>query len=261
MPKSIHLVNMAKNLFKEQRDYTRTYLLPLLKTHLGDLGNMSILEVGCAEAGLIQSFREEGIEVEGVEIVEGRAKVGMEKIPEARILVGDITDEGLVSTLGKTYDLIIMRDVIEHVPKREKAFEMLDRLLKPGGHLYISFPGRYSPYAGHQQNCKSFLKYIPYLHLLNKRLLDWLGRVNNEPQKRMDIIKENWRIGLSYAAFRKHVRAIGLRPVRTDLYLIRPVYLFRFNKKWLKAIRTIKVPVVQEIFAMGVEALLVKPNK
>ncbi len=42
------------------------------------------------------------------------------------------------------FDLIILQDVIEHVPGIEKLLAEVLRVLKQGGHIYISTPNRYS---------------------------------------------------------------------------------------------------------------------
>ena len=59
-----------------------------------------------------------------------------------------------------------MRDVIEHVFDQESAMKNIKELLKPEGKLFISFPPKYSPFAGHQQNSSRTLSKLPFLHLL-----------------------------------------------------------------------------------------------
>jgi ubiquinone/menaquinone biosynthesis C-methylase UbiE len=44
----------------------------------------------------------------------------------------------------KLFDLIIMQDVIEHLPSAEKTFTEVKRILKTGGLIYLSTPNKFS---------------------------------------------------------------------------------------------------------------------
>ena len=70
------------------------------------------------------------------------------------------------SKLNVSYDLIIIRDVIEHIANKEIALKNLATMLKAGGEIFMSFPPKYCAYAGHQQTANSLLAKIPYIHLL-----------------------------------------------------------------------------------------------
>ena len=75
------------------------------------------------------------------------------------------------------YDLIIMVDVIEHIELPSVALDRIYDLLKPGGYLYITFPPKESPYAGHQQHHK-LLKYIPWISLLPENIIRLFGNTD-----------------------------------------------------------------------------------
>ena len=42
-----------------------------------------------------------------------------------------------------TYDIIIIRDVIEHIPEQELALKNIYDLLSIGGKLFMSFPPKF----------------------------------------------------------------------------------------------------------------------
>ncbi|PKL81879.1 MAG: hypothetical protein CVV24_12945 [Ignavibacteriae bacterium HGW-Ignavibacteriae-3] len=149
---------MPEKHFYEQEKYTQDYLLPYFLNVIPDFKKKSILEVGCAEGGLLTSLQTLGIKVCGVEISPDRAALAREKNNSLKIIVGDITDPALPGILNEKFDLIIMREVIEHIYDKEAAFNNLDKLLNTNGFFYISFPTKRSPFAGHQQIGKSFLK-------------------------------------------------------------------------------------------------------
>lgn len=57
----------------------------------------------------------------------------------------DTADLGI---LGQ-YDLVICSNVLEHIPSPDLLIGFIDRLLKPGGRLYLSWTNWLSPWGGH----------------------------------------------------------------------------------------------------------------
>jgi SAM-dependent methyltransferase len=145
-----------------------------------------------------------------------------------------------------------MRDVIEHVADRDAAFRNLHRLLDPGGFLYVSFPPRWSPFAGHHQNGVSALRRVPWLHLLPPAVLRALGRRFGEAPHVVDQASRNFRTGLGVSAFRALARRHGFSPLVWELFWIRPAFLARFG---LRPRRFPDIPWIREA-ALGCEALL-----
>ena len=162
-----------------------------------------------------------------------------------------------IAKIKSRFDVIVMRDTIEHIPDRNSAFENISSLLKPGGYLYITFPTRFSGFAGHQQNCKSFIKFVPYLHYLPAFVLKPIGKILGESSELIEEILHNYKIGLSMRAFEKYYKKFKFVPVVKDLFFSRPIFNIRYN------IRTIRFPnliVLRELFGFGCEYLLRKEN-
>lgn len=68
-------------------------------------------------------------------------------------------------TLPK-FDLVVMRDTIEHIPNQKKFLEELKKFLKPNAKVFLAFPPWRMSFGGHQQVCESkFLRLLPYFHL------------------------------------------------------------------------------------------------
>ncbi|MBW6458736.1 MAG: class I SAM-dependent methyltransferase, partial [FCB group bacterium] len=114
---------MAEKHYFEQVRHTKEYLLPYFRKHIPDFNDLRILEVGCAEGGGVKVFHDLGMRVTGAELAPDRVAIAKDKHPELDIRVMDITDRGIIDQLEK-YDLIILRDVIEHVPDRKTAFSV-----------------------------------------------------------------------------------------------------------------------------------------
>ncbi|KAF0139141.1 MAG: 3-demethylubiquinone-9 3-methyltransferase, partial [Stygiobacter sp.] len=119
---------MAEKHFYEQIEYTKKYLIPYFQKQIPEFHKLSVLEVGCAEGGLLEVFMELGMDVCGIEISQERADIAKEKNPKLNIIVGDIMDEKLTEKVGKKFDFVIMREVIEHIPDKYAAFRNLDLL-------------------------------------------------------------------------------------------------------------------------------------
>ena len=247
---------MAEKHFEEQRKHTTDYLLPYFRKHIGsEFESFRVLEVGCAEGGFLDVLHQNGIAGTGLEIEAGRVNIAMGKNPHLKIAVGDISNAGTLTDIGADFDLIVMRDVIEHVPERAATFQNLNHLLKPDGYLYITFPPRFSPFAGHQQHGRTILGKTPYLQLIPAPLLRLLGKSIHEKPQVIETTIKNMKIGLSIRQFKRIFREAGLIMIRKELFLIRPAFQTRYG---LKPRRLPDIPVLNELFCMGCECLLQK---
>ncbi|MDZ7270826.1 MAG: class I SAM-dependent methyltransferase [candidate division KSB1 bacterium] len=243
---------MAEKHFYEQRAFAERYLVPFFQKHVPGFSQARVLEVGCAEAGFLDVLYGLGIQGVGLELSPARVALAKAKNPGLEVVIGDITEPACVNAVGDNFDLVVMRDVMEHVVDRVAAMQNVRRLLKTGGYFYVSFPPKYSPFAGHQQVGRSVLRLVPYLHLLPAPLLRRLGRLAGEAEYQIANIIANRRHGLSIASFERLCREHGLRPVVRELFLARPVYRVRFG---IPCIRLPNLPGMRELLTLGYEAL------
>ena len=249
---------MVDNYFTEQQQHTEQYLLPYFDKHIPDFRNKTVLEIGCAEAGLLNVLHGLGMHVRGVELLKERAAIANEVNPDLVVHVADATDPRLPEIVGETFDIIIMRETLEHIPDRIPLFNNIDRLLKPGGFYYVTFPPYFSPFAGHQQGGTTFLRRVPWLHFLPGFVLRPLGKLFKEKDWLIDFVLVNRRDGISIAKFEQLCRRYRLEPVVKELFFTRPVYQVRFN---MKTRRFPNIPIIREFLALGCECLLRKNDK
>jgi 2-polyprenyl-3-methyl-5-hydroxy-6-metoxy-1,4-benzoquinol methylase len=249
---------MAEKHFYEQKIFSADYLIPFFEKNLPGFKKMKVLEVGCAEGGFLEEMQAQGVKITGLELLQSRIDIALKKNPKLNIICGDITDAHIDKKTGSGFNLIVMRDTIEHIPDRNATFSNLHKLLLDDGFLFITFPPRFSAFAGHQQNCKSFIKFFPYLHYLPAFLLKGIGKVLKEDEKLMAEIAYNYKIGLSISKFESYYRQFGFKAVLKDLFFSRPVFKIRYG---LKTMRFPNIPVVREFMANGCEYLLQKTGK
>ncbi|OGU62678.1 MAG: hypothetical protein A2V66_04305 [Ignavibacteria bacterium RBG_13_36_8] len=249
---------MLEKFYNEQVSYSRKYLIPFLKRNIPNFNFLSILEIGCAEAGFLSVLQQEGIECEGIELNERRAKVAVEKNPNLKIIIGDISGENILEKIGRQYDLIIVREVIEHIQNKDTTFRNLCELLKPNGYLFITFPPKYSPFAGHQQVGRTFLRKLPYIHLFPESLLKILEKTLNENPGYADHLQLHFKTGISIYRFKKFLQKYGFIAIKKQFFIFRPIYKLRYG---LPIIKIPNIWILREFICFGCESLLTKQQK
>jgi 2-polyprenyl-3-methyl-5-hydroxy-6-metoxy-1,4-benzoquinol methylase len=94
---------------------------------------ISVLDIGCGRALLLQEFDKLGADCIGIE----RSEFPGTSLHEIDIHVGALDDCELS---GKRFDIIILWHVLEHITGLGALLEELPRHLNPGGMLVISVP-------------------------------------------------------------------------------------------------------------------------
>jgi 2-polyprenyl-3-methyl-5-hydroxy-6-metoxy-1,4-benzoquinol methylase len=248
---------MAEKHFYEQKKYTKEYLLPYFQKYIPEFHKKKVLEIGCAEGGLLDALNGIGMDVTGIELSEERANISKEKNPSLKVYVGDITNPKLTDSISETFDMIVMREVIEHLPDKQTAFNNIDKLLKDNGYIFISFPPKRSPFAGHQQIGQSILKAMPYLHTLPKTVLKHITNLFGEAPGYADEIKLHYSTGCTIHRFEFLCLLKRFISIKKDLFLFRPIYAQRFG---LPTVKLPSIPFLREYISFGCETLLQKKS-
>ena len=96
----------------------------------------NILDVGCGTGGNLGLLAQFG-NAHGVELDDGAAALARER-GIGQIKKGALPDA--IPFAGKSFDLAVMLDVLEHIDDDEASLAALGRLLKPRGYLLITVP-------------------------------------------------------------------------------------------------------------------------
>jgi len=135
----------------DQTQYTEVYASPTeagvkanihqyeswnyIKERLREPGVM--MDIGCGNAALLFFARNDGWKVRGLELSEETAKSIKDDTGIDVAVANFLSYEG--DDLG-TYDLVVLRHVLEHLPDSILAMTQINRLLKTGGHALLEFP-------------------------------------------------------------------------------------------------------------------------
>lgn len=218
---------------------TRKSIMPFVVPELAvDLAEAQVLELGCGEGGNLRPFAEAGARCVGIDlnakkIAEGRELMAdMVALGRMELFAEDIFNPEIEKQFTGRFDLIILKDVIEHIPNKEKALRQMRQFLKEDGLLFIGWPPWRMPFGGHQQIAQSkLLKKLPWFHLLPKGAYVALLKAFKEPQAVVEELAEIHDFKVSIAAMNRLYKASGFRMQRELHYLINPIYEHKFGLK------------------------------
>lgn len=95
-----------------------------------------VLDVGCNSGELMLMLKEaKGCDVTGIDLSETALKIAKEK--DLDVFYADAED---IPFRNKTFDVVIVREVLSHILDPQKALKEIRRVLKPGGFLLGSTP-------------------------------------------------------------------------------------------------------------------------
>ena len=148
----------ARRRIRSEQDYFsfEKYQGSLLVRYLHSKGvpvdQSDALDIGCGFGGYTTALQEAGSRAIGLDLNLVRI---------SRLAVKVAGDALCLPFPSESFTTVICSSLIEHVPDPLQLLFEVDRILKPNGYLYLSFPPFYSPAGGHQ--------FAPF-HYLGERL-------------------------------------------------------------------------------------------
>lgn len=253
-----------KRYFQIQYENAVAHVLPFIEHSFLIKSHMRVLEIGAGEGGVLRAFTERGCKAVGVELdplrVEWACGFLWEEIGRGQLFYveKDIYKTDLINELKGGFDIILLKDVIEHLHDQPKLFRLLHTLLNPGGVIFFGFPPWQMPFGGHQQIAHSFLSRLPYIHLLPRPLYKGLLKLNNEP---VDELLEIRQTRISIEKFESICYDTGYQILHQLHFLINPIYQWKFGWKVRKQFTWLsKIPWLRNYFTSCVY-YLIQPHK
>lgn len=245
--------------FDLQKTNTEKYIIPFIEKFKKIDSSLKVLEIGCRDGGVLYPFFERGCTIIGVDLSENIINRTKQRYAEgvalgkAFFFAKDIHD----FDTDIKYDIVIIKDVIEHVYNHDKLIKKLKTLITTNGVIYFGYPPWQNPFGGHQQVANNkILSIIPYYHLLPNFL--YYGILKLFKEKSFKFLKETKETRITIEKFRKLISINNLKIYCEDLYLINPMYEAKFGLKPRKQLKIInKIPYLRNYFTTTCDCLVV----
>ena len=223
--------------FEMQYLTARDYVIPFIENTKKVEAGLRVLEIGCAEAGVLKAFRERGCHCTGIELSTKRLETAraihesLEMEAPIEFVSSNIYDIDPDRDMPDRFDIIILKDVIEHIPDQGRFIPTLRPFLKPGGVVFFGFPPWYMPFGGHQQVANNkVMRSLPYYHILPTGIYRGLLKAFGESDQTVSELMEVKETGISIERFERIVKRSGMRITHKKSWLLNPIYKYKFGK-------------------------------
>jgi SAM-dependent methyltransferase len=223
-------------MVRQQRENASMYVMPFIQTTLQIQAGLKVLEIGCGEGGVLKPFYDKGCKCVGVDldpirIVRANDVFATEAASgNFSITLENIYDNGFKTKYANYFDVIMLKDVIEHIHNQEKFIPYLHELLVPKGQVFFGFPPWYMPFGGHQQLLKSkWASKLPYYHLLPRFMYKGIMKISGADDGVIEELLEIRDTQISIERFEKIVNSSSFKIVNKQWFLINPIYKYKFG--------------------------------
>lgn len=224
----------------------------------------AVADIGCGEAGVLEAFVQAGaVNALGTDIVEYRLGKAQEiadllhiplTLSKHDILFSEPKDEW-----RNAYQLVLLRDVIEHLDDATLALKNIRKILAPGGCIHITFPPYSSPFGGHQQLLENAWGVFPYLHMLPKALFVKIARTGKQEANAVEV-ERLATIRFSAQKMLKAARDAGYEVIDEEYYLLRPVFKMKFGLPAIRITALKRLPFIKSLFSLEAAYVLRLPS-
>ncbi|MBI2794942.1 MAG: class I SAM-dependent methyltransferase [Ignavibacteria bacterium] len=231
---SMDLHARTKRNFRMQYRLATHTLIPWLDALNILRGHAAVCEIGCGEGGVVSAFAQRGASFAlGTDIMGALLDQISSPLAEKlglRVTFAhhDVIGAFIPDVWLHRFDVVVLRDVIEHLDNPEQALRNIHRLVAPGGTLLITFPPYTSPFGGHQQLLGTFAGSIPFVHLLPTAIFNAIVE-RGDPMNR-DEVKRLHSIRCSADRIMQAAKNEGFNIIDEKYYGLRPVFRWKYNK-------------------------------
>ena len=162
-----------------------------------DVQEITVLDCGCGTGQYMEALLQLGANAYGVEYDGAKVAAFQNGHPRfaRRVQTGDIES---MEFPDASFDLVLLNEVLEHVPNENQALQEIYRVLKPGGMLIIFAPNRMYPFETHSVVVKYgnlrlpiYFPFIPYIPLwVGQRIFRYIAR-NYWPYQLRQLVRAN----------------------------------------------------------------------
>jgi 2-polyprenyl-3-methyl-5-hydroxy-6-metoxy-1,4-benzoquinol methylase len=178
------------------------------------------LDIGAGGGYLMECVSEAGAEAFGLEISPHYASRCQQKFP-GQFFLGDLFSANFSD---EKFDIIFMTDVLEHLAEPVRVMREVERILKPGGYLFLISPDTDS-WTRKIMRSSWFQYKHEHVMLYNRKSLEVLLKKNELELQLFLPNKKRFNLNYYAAYFQKY-----------SLFGLEKIFLFLFNyfPKWLR---------------------------
>jgi len=133
----MNYVDMADDVYTQEEAGRRRSADSILK-YLAKINKKGrILDVGCATGFLLDQARQQGWEVYGVELSAWAVDYAKNKLQLPNITQGSLQEANYPANF---FDVVVLKDVIEHLTDPKETLEQIRHILKPAGIMCCNTP-------------------------------------------------------------------------------------------------------------------------
>lgn len=162
--------------YREFQAFQAGQLLGYLSRHGVVVDGRVLLDMGSGIAGYSREFARRGARVISADLIlPNYPPIERMSLLQANAMAMPLRDESI--------DIVFCASLIEHLPKPQNALAEIERLLKPDGISYVSFPPYYSPMGGHEYAPFHYLGERLAMRLVHRRAVvpDWVRQLYDVP--------------------------------------------------------------------------------
>jgi SAM-dependent methyltransferase len=245
--------NDREQYFREQAYTTEKHVIPFI-TEVSEVhSGLRVLEIGCGEGGNLEPFLRMGCTVYGVDLATDKIRNGElfyashPQFNNLHLIAEDIYK--IPADDSFRFDLIIMRDTLEHIPDQDFFLSYVKRFLNPGAKIFLGFPPWRMPFGGHQQMClHPYGSKLPYIHLLPRPLYARLLKVLGESEATIAGLMEVRDTRINIRWFNRLVRKHHYKKEHERFYLFNPNYEVKFKLKVRRLPLLLNLPYLRDFF-------------
>jgi 2-polyprenyl-3-methyl-5-hydroxy-6-metoxy-1,4-benzoquinol methylase len=157
---------------RDEREFKAMKIVAVLRDHLGDLGQLSVLDMSCSTGLMSARLTEHFGWVTGIDIDKSAIAHATREFSNARVKF-ECMDALNTGFAEKSFDVVICNQMYEHVPDAQKLMSEIHRVLNDGGVCYFGVTNRLKIIETHYGKIP-FLSWLPkpmahiYLRILGR---------------------------------------------------------------------------------------------